>query len=71
MTNKKPEKEINLEPKELNGESELMMDLSNILAECSEPIGDLDDGLTSTNLRKASQLLIKKGYSKVDKPNEK
>ena len=66
----KPEGGFPLEPEELEGESELMSDLSDKLAEASSPIGDPKEGLTQTNLRQVAQELIKMGYHKLTKPKE-
>jgi len=60
----KPEGGFPLEPEELEGESELMSDLSEELAEASSFLGNPDDGITQTNLRQVAQELIKLGYQK-------
>ena len=60
----------NLAPKELPGESYLMMALSEELAEHSQPIGNPDDGLTQMDLRGVAQGLIKRGYNLQEQPRE-
>ena len=70
MDKKEKEYMDSLAPKELPGESDLMMALSEELAEHSQPIGNPDDGLTQTDLRGVAQGLIKRGYNLQEQPSK-